>query len=528
MATSPHRIVRAWLESLTTGVVEFDRDWTERARPRISLGEQCPAPGGLAPAPGLAAGRAFGYFLNPEGQIAFVLPLEHGCPIDPARDTVYLAGDFNDWQVAVGKEEWLMHPAVLDGERVLMWTGDPALFLTAGGQRFKFVTGEHQWLLPPGDAPNVVRDDKGNINRVLDPSRTGWHLWRFTLAVPLDLAEPRTVAWAEPPAGTRAAHAAGVPLVPGNFFYELKSDLPLGALVRGKETVFRLFAPRARSVTLFLRHELAEQDEAQQFPLARRADADGAAGVWEIALDRGLHGWFYWYAVDGVREGAGRFDPTMRVLDPYALATVRRSGPGIVLDPAWVGRADRGFKTPAWHDLIIVEAHVRDLAAHAPVKATPQERRGFTGLQKWVESPEFYLHHLGVNCVELQPVQEFDDVTVDEYHWGYMTNNYFAPESSYALAPETASGVRELQSLVAAFHERGIAVVLDVVYNHVGVPFHLMFIDRLYYFEQDGDGKLANWSGCGNDLRAGSAMAKRLIIDSCLHLIEAYGVDGFR
>ncbi len=145
-----------------------------------------------------------------------------------------------------------------------------------------------------------------------------------------------------------------------------------------------------------------------------------------------------------------------------------------------------------------------------------------------MQSPAFYLHKLGVNAVELQPVQEFDNKTREEYHWGYMTNNFFAPESSYSLDPAHASGVRELQELVRAFHRRGIAVLLDVVFNHVGEPAHLMFIDKLYYFEQDDDGKLANWSGCGNDLRARSAMSTRLIIDSCLHAIEAYGVDGFR
>ncbi len=133
-----------------------------------------------------------------------------------------------------------------------------------------------------------------------------------------------------------------------------------------------------------------------------------------------------------------------------------------------------------------------------------------------------------MNCVELLPVQEFDNRAPEDYHWGYMTNNFFAPESSYTLAPEKASGVRELQALVRAFHSRGMAVILDVVYNHVGEPAHLLFIDRLYYFEQDAAGQLANWSACGNDLRARSAMATRLIIDSCLHLIEAYGVDGFR
>ena len=527
MALHPHRIVRAGLDSLTSGVVELDRDWTEAKPPRFTLGSHCPAPGGLAAADALTAGRAYRYFVAGD-EISFVLPLTEVGSIDPLREAVYLAGDFNDWQEAVGHDEWQMRLAELGGAAVLLWSGAAAQFLHPSGQRFKFVTGEHLWLGMPDDAPNAVRDDKGNVNRILDPARTGRHLWRFTLSAPLDLAEPRGVSWAEQPDSTRAPFTAGVPLAPGSFFHQLKSELPLGALVRDGETVFRLFAPRARSVTLFFGEESGPPSGMQEFALTRRADADGAAGVWEVALNRNLHGWFYWYVIDGVRTGPGKFDPAVHVLDPYALATVGRDGPGIVLDRAWVGQGDRDFKTPAWHDLVIAEAHVRDLAANAPVKATPAERRGFTGLRKWVESPEFYLHHLGVNCVELQPVQEFDNVTRDEYHWGYMTNNYFAPESSYTLAPETASGVRELQELVAAFHQRGLAVLLDVVFNHVGEPAHLLFIDRLYYFEQDADGQLANFSGCGNDLRARSAMVKRLIIDSCLHFIEAYGVDGFR
>ncbi len=247
-----------------------------------------------------------------------------------------------------------------------------------------------------------------------------------------------------------------------------------------------------------------------------------------MTLAENLHGWFYWYEVDGPNEVFESFDPSRRILDPYAQATVGREGPGVVLDPAWTGRADRSFRTPAWQDLVMTECHVRDLIEHAPVKLTPEERRGFTGLRKWIDSPDFYLHRLGVNAVELQPIHEFDNRTVEEYHWGYMTNNFFAPESSYALDPLRASGVKEFQAVVEAFHRRGIAVLVDVVYNHVGDPAHLMFIDKLYYFEMDGDGRLANWSGCGNDFRASAAMAKRLIIDSLIHLIEVYGVDGFR
>src|SRR5204862_3314523 len=104
----------------------------------------------------------------------------------------------------------------------------------------------------------------------------------------------------------------------------LKTELPLGAIVRGGETVFRLFAPRARKATLYLARDHQELNAAQHFALARRADADGAAGVWEVMLDQNLHGWFYWYSIDGVRERGAEtgFDPAMRVLDPYALATV--------------------------------------------------------------------------------------------------------------------------------------------------------------------------------------------------------------
>ena len=523
----PHRILRAWLESPSSGILELDRDWNLRSHPRFTLGKNGPALTGLAPAAGLPAGRAYGYFFNnADGQVTFVLPLEHGCDIDPAHDNVYLAGDFNGWQAAVGDEKWQLLPNELEGERVLTWSGDAASFV-GWGQRFKFVTGEHQWLMPPMDAPNAVRDPHGNINRLLDPTRTGWHLWHFRTKEPLSLAQPWMIGWAD-------GAAEPVALVPGNFFYELKSDLPLGALVDGEETTFRLFAPRASAVRLFIAHDLDSaadgKSRAQHFGLARRRDRHGGNGVWEVILDQNLHGWYYWFSVEGVRGGPGLdgFDPTRRILDPYALAAVGREGPGIVLDRQRIRVAQDSFHAPAWHDLIIAEVHVRDLVAHAPVAASEIERRGFTGLRKWVESDDFYLHRLGVNCVELQPVHEFDNETSAEYHWGYMSNSFFAPESSYALEPEKASGVRELRELVTAFHRRGLAVVLDVVFNHVGVPAHLMAVDKLYYFELDASGQLTNWSGCGNDLRARSAMARRLIIDSCIHYMEVYGIDGFR
>jgi pullulanase/glycogen debranching enzyme len=515
------RLTRAWLDSLSSGIVEFDRNWDGPAPPAIAL------TGGVevtrfGRAPDLAAARSYRYFLTEPDTLSFALPVRRGSGANPAVDRVYVAGRFNGWQAAVGNEDWRMKVTELDGEPVFMWTGPAAKVIDGDDIRFKFVTGENLWLHPLDDAPNSVRDDSGNVNRYLDPGRTGAHLWRFELGAALDLAGAWSVS-----AGADLSNPA-LPLVPGEFFFDLGTDLQLGAIVSGKSTAFRIFAPRAESVTLHACHDLSGMKTAATFPLSRRNDSHGAAGAWEVELDRSLHGWFYWYTIEAVDEATGSRVAKTDLLDPYALAAVGRAGPGIVLDREWVGRGDTEFRTPPWQDLVIVEAHLRDLTAKAPVGATAAERLGFVGLRKWVEKPEFYLHHLGVNCVELQPLQQFDNRTTEEYNWGYMPTAYFAPESAYSLSPEEASGVRELQELVKAFHGRGIAVILDVVYNHVGDPPHLLLIDKLYYFEQDSAGNLANWSGCGNDTRAGAAMAKKLIIDSCTHLVEAYGIDGFR
>ncbi len=520
MSSRVKKIARARLESPVQGVIELTHDWRARHLPPLEL------TGGarfttLERVPDYVFGCESAYFVNRKGVIWFFLRLEDHPEL--VGEKVYVAGTFNGWHEALASDEWLLREASIDGSPALVWSGKVDRFNTYPHQRFKFVTQAGNWLHVPPSAPNAVRDEHGNINYTIDPERTGQHLFKFTLAKPLDLSESWSVHWADGEDG----HA--VPLMPGDFFYKLASELPMGARVNGNETVFRLFAPRAKSVELCVCIDLADQNVPHRYALKRIADISGAYnGVWEVVLAQNLHGWFYWYHVNGPGDVFGLFDPTHRVLDPYAQAAVGRLGPGIVLDPAWVGKADRDFKTPAWQSLVIAEAHVRDLVARAPVALGVDERLGFAGLQKWVDHPDFYLSRLGVNCVELQPVQENDAKAAGEYHWGYMTNNFFAPDSGYSSVPEKASGVKELQSLVAAFHRRGIAVVLDVVYNHVGEPAHLMFVDRLYYFEQDNAGQLSNWSGCGNDLRASAAMATRLVVDSCRHLVETYGVDGFR
>lgn len=504
-------------------MVELDFDWTGQSLPLIAPGDKAFAFDSFEPAPPSLYAEEAAYYVDEAGDLVFVLdPTEHTW-IDYEKMPVYVAGSFNGWELAAGRAEWCLQPGEVNGRDVWLLRTPAAPLLTEPPQQFKFITGDNRWIDLPHDATNLVSDGNNHYNWAILPRRTGRNLFRFTTRLPVQLTQTYTVTLLQ-----SGQPAPKVRVRLGKFFHEIRSDLPLGAIVKRGATTFRIFAPRAKLVRIFLTDQLEDLSKAFGYELDRREEDGEWRGAWEVNMDRNLHGWYYWYSISGPPGVFSHFHPNQKILDPYAQAVVGREGPAIVLDAALVGKSDRSFKTPAWQDLVICEAHVRDLAAHAPLALTEDERLGFAGLTKWVNSPEFYLKKLGVNAVELQPIHEFDNKTRGEYHWGYMTVNFFSPASAYATDGAKATQVREFQELVAAFHRQGMAVIIDVVYNHVGEPAHLLFVDKLYYFELADDGTLENWSGCGNDLRARSAMTTRMIVDSLVHLIEVYGVDGFR
>lgn len=503
------------LESFSSGIVELENDWLARGLPPVEgvgAGMRFRSFRRLSP---LEYGRTAGFFHDLHGALTFVL--------DPARigevpqddDAFYVAGDFNGWGEAAGNPAWRLRPAHFGERPVLARTLRAADFHGDPPPRFKFVSGRGRWIEVPWTAPNVIVDADGNRNHVLNRQRTGLHLFRFDLHAPAQLSENNRVAWK----GAGGHQTADV--VPGAFFFHLRTDLPLGAVLEKDRTVFRLFAPRARTAEVAVFEKLEDPNPAW-IPLKPRD-----VGVWEAAVPGRRVGWYYWFRLDGPRNAFSAFDPAVRILDPWALAAAASAGPAIVVDRA-AYPPPKPFTPPHWHELIICEAHVRDLVARAPLALDPEERLGFRGLVKWVDHRAFHLARLGVNAVELQPVQEFDNRRRDEYHWGYMPTAWLAPEGDFASDPARGTQVAELREVVDAFHRRGMAVIADVVYNHMGEPNALHAIDKLLYLELNPDGSLTNWSGCGNDVRCASAMTRRLILDSLVHLMEFHGIDGFR
>lgn len=495
------------------GIVCFDRDWDGQELPQLAWGDDHLPMQSIEPASPLGFARSSGYWV--EGEQVVFLCFEKLRKRKAGEKRIFLAGPFNDWAPGTASD-WELEPCKIEGKSCYQLKV-PLDWVTGGeAVSFKYVTGEGLWLEVPADAPDAVTDANGFRNFLFNPAQTGRHRFYFVPPMSLNQSEGRALFH------RRGKDWSSIPVQAGVFLKKLRSDLRLGSWVEGDSTVFRVFAPRARSV----RVHLGQDPEAVDETLVMRL-LDGM--VWELQLAGDHTGEFYYYSVVGEPSGGfSHFDPEFKLLDPYARAVVGPLGPAIVTRDEDFPKVKEPFQPPVWHELIIAEAHIRDLTHWAPVELSENGRLGFSGLRKWVESEDFYLSDLGVNAVELQPVQEFDTVNPAVYGWGYMPVNYFAPASQYGLEPEKGSQVAEFRDLVDAFHRRKMAVILDVVYNHVGEPNYLQYIDKEYYFLLDKSGNYLNHSGCGNTLDADAPMARRLMRDSLVHLIEHFDVDGFR
>ncbi|MBK1876812.1 alpha-amylase family glycosyl hydrolase [Pelagicoccus mobilis] len=511
-------IRKAYLTSLRGGVVELNKDWRASRLPPIRLEGRRHGHLTLHSLPAEEFAEQSGYYVDDDGKVVFVFYPSRYSKIEYKGVSVFVAGGFNGWQNAIGDSEWELKPEKVCGRRALVLRKEMEVLKCEGGCQFKFATDQHHWFLPDMTAPNLVEDGMGNWNYVYRPKWTGRHRLGFTLEKPIEFSETNVLLY-RTRKGTERTE-----LSLGTFFLSLKSEKELGAIVDGDSVTFRVFAPRAKWVKVGYFRDISAPEEASWLLMKRGEDF-----VWEATVEENLTGCFYWYRVEGPDDENSLFDSSFKVLDPYAKAAVEHEGPGIIVDDSSFEPLVHSFVSPQWQNLVVLEGHVRDFVEKAPgVERVEDRPLGFADLAKYAKRDDFYPKKLGVNAIELQPIQENDSRTYGEYHWGYMTANYFAPHSGYGSDPVAGSQVEEFRDLVKTLHEEGFAVILDVVYNHVGEPAHLMYLDKLYYFHTSADGTLSNWSGCGNDLRSEAPMAKRLIIDSLKHLVEFYGVDGFR
>jgi pullulanase len=186
-------------------------------------------------------------------------------------------------------------------------------------------------------------------------------------------------------------------------------------------------------------------------------------------------------------------------------------------------------KSPA--DLVVYELHHRDFSIARPDAKYPGKFLALT--EPWAIS---HLKALGVNAVHILPSYDYGSVdetrlSDNKYNWGYDPVNYNVPEGGYSTDPyNPVVRIKEFKQMVQALHKAGIAVILDVVYNHTYDIDHSNFQRTYpdYYYRKTADGKYSNGSGCGNETASEQPMMRRFMLESVKYWMEEFHIDGFR
>jgi len=308
-------------------------------------------------------------------------------------------------------------------------------------------------------------------------------------------------------------------------------------------------------------------------------DAKGQTELERVELpeytDQIFHGWVpdigpaqvYGYRVYGpyAPEEGHRFNPNKLLLDPYARGHTgeltwdpacfgytigakdadlsfdeRDSAPFmpkcVVVDPGFDWHGEPNRHPVPWDRTIIYETHVRGFTMRHPDVAK-KNRGTFTGLAQ--QNVIDYIRSLGVTTIELLPVHTFinDDYLLDKKltnYWGYNSIGFFAPDPRYAAEREQT--LREFKEMVARFHDAGLEVILDVVYNHTaegnerGATLSFKGIDNASYYRlmPDQPRYYINDTGTGNTLNLSHPRVMQMVTDSLRYWVTETHVDGFR
>jgi glycogen operon protein len=335
----------------------------------------------------------------------------------------------------------------------------------------------------------------------------------------------------------------------GEFRLRYGHALPFGVSHVPSGLNFSIFSSHATGCTLVLFRK-GEPEPYAEIPFPRECKIGDVFAM--IVYDLDCEELEYGFRMDGPwNPKAGHFfDKKNILLDPYA----REIG----IQDAWLCTAprqeiyshraripcedfnwghDRLLNIPV-QNLIIYEMHIRGFTRHS--SSGVRHPGTYEGMIEKIP----YLQSLGVNCVELMPVFEFDEcentrmnpLTGDILcnYWGYSTVGFYAPKSGYAATEHYGTQVAEFKNLIKSLHSAGISVILDVVFNHTaegdqrGPTISFRGIDNKIYYMLNPDGSYANYSGCGNTLNCNHPVVRNFVLDCLRYWVAEFHIDGFR
>ena len=308
------------------------------------------------------------------------------------------------------------------------------------------------------------------------------------------------------------------------FYYD---GIDLGVSIKHGETQFKLWAPTAVQVKIKL---LSPDSPYFEIVKLQREDR----GIWSASIPRDLEGFRYSYLLLIDQEWN-------EAVDPYAVSATPNGEFGVIvnLEKTRISHSPLpAFNNPV--DAVIYETHIRDFTIH-PSSGTMEKGKYLgaaeAGTSDFQGRPTgmSYLKDLGVTHVEFLPFNDFagvDELDPDlQYNWGYNPLHFNVPEGSFSSNPvDPYSRIKELKEMIRRFHENGLRVIMDAVYNHVYIressPFEKIVPG--YYFRHDEYGMPSNGTGVGNDIASERLMARKFILDSVRFWMEEYRIDGIR
>lgn len=288
-------------------------------------------------------------------------------------------------------------------------------------------------------------------------------------------------------------------------------------------TTFALVAQKAQSVNLNI---YAEGTGGK--PVKTVAMRKGEKGVWKAEVKGDLKGRFYTF---NVKQDGKMLGETPGL---FAKAVGVNGKRGAIIDMAatnpegWESDRALGY---APTDFIVYESHNRDFSVSRKEARYPGKFMALT--EPWAIE---HLKSLGVTAIHLLP--SFDYASVDEEHldrpqfnWGYDPLNYNVPEGSYSTNPfKPEVRVKEFKQMVKALHDAGIAVILDVVYNHT-MDIQSSNFQRTnpdVFYRKNDKGEYSDGSGCGNETASENPLMRQYMIESFKYWADEYHLDGFR
>ena len=305
---------------------------------------------------------------------------------------------------------------------------------------------------------------------------------------------------------------------------EKVASLKLGVTVTNSTASFKTWAPLSSQTKLLLYKDSDNLSTADQtvdmvlsnsgFWIAENVDVSSYK-YYKFSVKNGL----YEKQVADIWSNAASMDA-----QASQIADISTDG----LPQNWESSYTNPWNGERYNDAVIYEMHIRDWSRAVVTDSTGK----FLDIANSDEIVN-HLKDLGITHVQILPMFEYAKTNPeDAYNWGYNPYHYNVPESRYAKdMTDGTDAVSQMRTMIKKFHDAGIAVIMDVVYNHTSGTNDGSLYDMTvpqYFYRTDSNGNYSNGSGCGNEIATNHAMAKYYVIESLKHWMNDYHINGFR